>query len=169
MRPADRRPRAAPIALLVAVIASAATARADPGPDRATGWHGSIGAGGSLLATGAAGHAARLDAAIELQPWRRLGVLAAGRACGGEPRDAILTAGLTYQAAAARPRLALALYVDAGVATGGPAPVIGAGLRTTIAVVGPLAVVLDTGAHVVVDGGDTRLVIGSAALLAVAR
>ena len=151
-------------ALAVIAIAAPATARADDT------WHGSIGAGGSLLVTGAGGDALRLDGAIAYQPFERFGFVAAVRAFDDAPRDALVTAGLTWEAAASRPRIAVALYADAGVATAETLPVLGLGVRTTIAVFGPLGVVADTGAHLVLDGvDDTALVISSALLLALVR
>src|SRR5687767_14004494 len=137
-----------------------------PPPPR---FHGSLSAGGSLLLTGAGGDATRFDASISIQPWRRFGAVLAVRASDEEPRAMMLTAGVEYQAAASRPRLVMALYADAGVETAGTDPVIGAGLRTTLVVVGPLGVIADTGFHLVLDPDDLRMVIGSALMIAVAR
>jgi hypothetical protein len=151
-------------ALVLAMIMAPGAARGDEP------WHGSIGAGGSLVLTGAGGDAFRLDGAIAYQPFERFGFVAAVRAFDDEPRDALVTAGITWEAAASRPRLAVALYGDAGIATAETLPVLGIGVRTTIAVFGPLGVIADTGAHLVLDGvDDTALVISSALLLAVVR
>jgi hypothetical protein len=133
-------------------------------------WHASIGAGTSLLLTGDHGDAARFDGAVSFQfAGSRFGVLAAARAFDDDPRDVLLTAGVEYQAAASRPRIVLTLYADAGVATAATNPVLGAGTRTVFRLIGPLSLIGDTGFHLVVDGDDTTLVIGSALLLGLSR
>jgi hypothetical protein len=64
----------------------------------------------------------------------------------------------------------LTLYADAGVETAGKTPVLGFGTRTVFRIIGPLALIGDTGFHLVLDGlDDTTLVIGSALMLGVAR
>lgn len=154
-------------AVLVAALASPALADdGEPAPVRV---HGSLSAGGSLLFTGERGDATRLDASLSIQPWRRFGAVIAARAIDEDPVGMMLTAGVEYQAAASRPRLVLALYADAGVETAGRDPVIGAGVRTTFVMFGPVGVVADTGMHLVMDADDARLVIGSALMLAIAR
>jgi hypothetical protein len=153
---------------LLVLLALGGVARAEEPPP--VTWHGSIAAGGSLLLTGDGGDATRFDGSISFQPFRRFGFVAAVRAIDGEPRSAIVTAGVEYQAAASRPRLVLSLYADAGLETAERSPVVGGGLRTTFRLFGPLGLVGDTGFHLVVDGvDDSRLVIGSALMLAVIR
>lgn len=134
-------------------------------------WHGAVGLGGSLLLTGANHDATRFDAAISFQfPASRFAILAAGRAFDDKPRDALLTAGVEYQAAASRPRLVLTLYADAGVETAATHAVAGFGTRTIFRIIGPLSVIADTGFHLVLDGlDDTTLVIGSTLLVGVSR
>jgi hypothetical protein len=107
--------------------------------------------------------------------WGRWGVTVAARHLTFAPfaSDGMLTAGVHYQAAAARPRLALALHGDAGVTIGKVAPVIGGGIETHLWIwpkrLGPLAVVFDVTGHLVIDGVEgTRLVIASATRLAIA-
>ncbi|MCW5807531.1 MAG: hypothetical protein KIT31_34560 [Deltaproteobacteria bacterium] len=156
----------AALPLLLALLAG--TARADdalpiPAPRRP--WHGSLGAGGSLLATGARGDGTRFDLAADLKPRSRFGALVAWRAFDGDHRG-LLTGGVVYEAGAARPRLVLDLHADAGIDLDNVRPLVGGGLRTTITVIAPLAVQLDTGALLVVDGVEgTRLQIYTSALL----
>lgn len=155
------------LALAAAAALPAPDARAEPPPARARRSHGSIGAGGALLLTGGRGDRGRLDAAIDLTLGGRFGALAAWRAFDDAHRG-LLTAGLVFEAAAARPRLVLDLYAVLGADLDAAAPVAGGGLRTTLAVAGPVGVVLDTGGHLVIDGmADTRLQLQTSALLAV--
>jgi hypothetical protein len=145
---------------LVILVGIAGTAAAD------RPLHGSIGAGGALVLTGERGDRQRAELAIELKPKSRYGGLVAWRAFD-QDRHGLVTAGLVYEGAAARPRLVLDLHVDLGVDLDEKAPVIGGGLRTTLTVIGPLGVVLDTGAYFVIDGVDnSRLQLQSSALVA---
>lgn len=147
---------------LVVVCALAGTAAAD---ERT--WHGSAGAGGSIVFTGARGDRFRLDAEVALTPRSRYGVLLAWRGFD-EDHHGLVTAGVTYEGAAARPRLVLELHADVGIDLDNPAPIIGGGIRTTLTIVGPLAAVLDLSALLVIDGvDDTRLQLGGNALLAI--
>lgn len=158
---------------LALVLLHAARARADDDTEivKPQPWHAAAGVGGSLLLSGDGGDATRFDAAISFQfPRSRFGVVAAGRAFDDNPRDALVTAGVEYQAAASRPRLVLTLYADIGLETAGTHAVAGFGTRTVFRIIGPLAVIADTGFHFVLDGlDDTTLVIGSALLVGVAR
>jgi hypothetical protein len=163
--------------LVVALaLLQAARAHADDDDDgddvvKPQPWHASAGLGGSFLLTGDGGDATRFDAAISFQfPRSKLGVVVAGRAFDDKPRDALVTAGVEYQAAASRPRLVLTLYADVGLETAGKHGVAGFGTRTVFRIIGPLAVIADTGFHFVLDGlDDTTLVIGSALMIGVAR
>ena len=135
--------------------------------------HGSIAVGAQALATGLGGHdRLRLAAEVAYAPatWHRRGLVLALRGVDVDGA-ALLTAGLTFEAGAARPRLALALYGDGGVALGPVAPTIGGGVRVTSQLVGPLAIVVDVGGHLIVDveAGELRLALGAALLLGVAR
>lgn len=148
------RRRAALIALALALPGAAAA-------DRAI--HGSAGAGGALVLTGDRGDRTRLDVVVDLKIGR-FGGIAAWRALDGE-HDGLVTAGLIYEAAAARPRLVIDLHGEAGADLDARAPLLGGGVRTTIAIVGPLGVALDLGAYLVLDGiDDTRLQLQSSAL-----
>jgi len=150
----------------IALLLVASPTSADERP-----WHGSVGVGGSLLASGAQGDRQRLDLAIDLKPSSRYGLSLAWRAI--EPRDndhhdGLLIAGLVYEGAAARPRLVLDLHGDVGVDLDARRPLVGAGVRTTLTIIGPLGVVLDGGAYLVIDGiEDTRLQLMGSTLLAV--
>jgi hypothetical protein len=160
--------------VLAVVLVQAPRAIADDLDDeqpRAQPWHAAAGVGASLLLTGAGGDATRFDAALSFQfPNSRLGILAAGRAFDDKPRDALLTAGVEYQAAASRPRLVLTLYADLGVSTADPHAVAGLGTRTILRLIGPLSIIADTGFHLVLAGlSDTTLVIGSTLLLGISR
>ena len=80
-----------------------------------------------------------------------------------EPRendhhDGLVMAGILYEGAAARPRLVLDLHGDVGIDLDAKRPLVGGGIRTTLTVIGPIGVVLDSGAYLVIDGiDDTRL------------
>jgi len=145
---------------LLVVAALATSASADD-------WHGSIGGGGSLLVTGDnGGHRTRLDGELDVS-YGRYGGLVALRTFDST-HDGLVFAGLVYEAAAARPTLVLDFHADAGYDLDVHAPVAGGGLRTTVAIVGPLGVALDTGFYVVIDGVDnTRLVIDTNAMIVV--
>jgi hypothetical protein len=145
---------------LAVVVLLAGVAHAD------RGLHGSAGAGGTLVWTGAQGDRFRFDVTFDLKPRARYGVLLGWRAFDEDHRG-LVTAGISYEGAAARPRLVLDLHADVGVDLDHPAPLAGGGIRTTLMLAGPLALVLDTGAFLVVDGIDgTRLQLQSNALLA---
>ncbi len=150
--------------LAIAILGAPGGAMADPA-DRV---HGSAGLGGALLWTGDGGDRLRLDAAISVQVGRRFGVLAAWRAFDDDEHRGLVTAGLTFEAAAARPRLVLDLHASLGADLDAVAPVAGGGVRTTLRIAGPLGVVLDSGAYLVIDGIEgTRLQLQSSALAAV--
>jgi len=155
-------------ALVLAAIASPALAD-DPPPQRPV--HGSVGAGGSFLVTGADGDRNRLDAALDLKPRSRFGVSLQWRAI--DPREAhrhrgLVIAGLVYEGAAARPRLVLDLHADAGFDLDVERPLLGGGARTTLTIIAPLAVILDSGLYLVLDGiDDSRLQLQSSALVGV--
>ena len=146
----------------LALLLVPALAHADDRP-----LHGSVGIGPSFVITGAGNDRNRFDAEFDLEPWTRLGPFIALRAFDDHHRG-LLSAGVIYEAAAARPRLVLDLYGDAGADLDASRPLIGAGIRTTITIIGPLAVGLDTGLHLVIDGVDhSRLQLASDLLLAV--
>ncbi len=131
--------------------------------------HGSASVGGSLLATGQAeGSKLRGDVEVDLEPYSRYGGLLALRAFDKD-HHGLLCGGLYYEGAAARPRLVLALHADLGADLDVHAPLVGGGIRTTLILVGPLAIAFDSGAYLVIRGVDhSRLVLTTAAMLALA-
>lgn len=148
-------------ALAVTVLLAAPLARAD------RGIHGSVGAGSSLAVTGAEGDHLRYDVALDVKPFARYGVTVGWRQFDADHRG-LLVAGLVYEGAASRPRLVLDLHVDAGIDLARPAPLAGAGIRGTLTIARPLAVVLDLSAYLVLDGvDDSRFQLASSALLAI--
>jgi hypothetical protein len=131
-------------------------------------WHGSLGIGGTLWLTGEAGDRGRLELELDVEPASRFGALLALRGLDADHRG-LACGGVIYEAGAARPRLVLDLHGDAGVDLDRHAPLLGGGIRTTIAVLGPFGLAFDGGAYLVIDGVDaTRLVIATG-LAAVAR
>jgi hypothetical protein len=154
---------------LVALCALAGSAHADDDTPPARPFHGSVGAGGSLLLAGEnGGNRGRLSAELDLLPggaFGRFGGLVAWRAVDGD-HAGLVCAGLVFEAAAARPRLVLDLHADAGADLDQRAPLVGGGIRTTLTIIGPLGVALDTGLYVVIDGVDhSRLVVESNAMV----
>ena len=145
--------------LVIVVLATAGVAHAD---DRSV--HGSVGGGGQLLLTGEGdGSRLRLEGEADLLPggrFDRFGALVAIRAVD-RTHHGLLCAGLVFEPAASRPRLALDLHADLGIDLDIKRPLAGAGLRTTLGIYGPLGIALDLGGYVVLHGYDTRLVIAS--------
>jgi hypothetical protein len=145
--------------LVALVVLAARSAAAD------RSFHGGAAAGGTLLVTGSGGDRGRAEVQLDVEPGSVFGGLVAWRGFDRGHRG-IIDAGLVYEAGAARPRLVLDLHADLGADLDQRAPVVGGGVRTVIAVVGPLGVALDLGGYLVVDGVDrTRLVIATSALL----
>lgn len=121
------------------------------------GIHGSAGIGGTVVATGARDDRFRLEATFDLKLHSRYGFVVGWRAFD-DTHHGLVTAGLVLEAAASRPRLAIDLHADVGADLDERAPLLGAGLRTTVGIIGPLGVVLDGGGYLVIDGFDnTRL------------
>ena len=150
------------VALLLAL--GSAPALADPRPV-----HGAVTIGGDLLFTGREGGSLQRAAAeVDVEPGGAFGVF--GGALALRAFDAhhagLLCAGLVFEAAAARPTLVLDFHADVGFDLDVHAPLAGGGLRTTVGIIGPLAVALDTGGYLVIDGFDhTRLALMSSAEL----
>jgi hypothetical protein len=141
-----------------ALLLVATTAHARP-------WHGSIGGGTTLLVTGDNGDRNRFELEADVVPASRWGALLAWRGFDDD-HEGIVGAGIVYEAGAARPRLVVDFHGDAGVDLDVKAPMVGGGLRTVIAVAGPLGIALDTGAYLVVDGVEnTRLQLATGAAL----
>lgn len=133
----------------------AATAHARP-------YHGSLAIGGATLATGSDGDRLRNEVSLDLKPASRYGVILGYRgwdaySLGDGAHAGFVTAGVVFEAGASRPRLVLDLVGEVGWDLDQDAPLAGAGIRSTIGVIGPLAVVLHGSLYVVVDGADTRV------------
>ncbi len=133
------------------------------------GAHWSVGAGGALYLTGSENKGALISG--DFYPGAsldRLGFRIEARGAGTSvPRT--LLAGIALEAAAARPRLVLSLYATLGASFDGEGA-IAVGLQTQLFVVGPLAIGLDSGGLLIVDGvSDTELRLGSALTVRVGR
>lgn len=163
------------LVILALALAPAAAHADDDAPKPPRPFRMSLGFGGSLLLTGQGeGSRNRADAHLGIQPggrFGRWGITAALRHMTWEPfaEDGLATLGVHYEAAAARPRLALSLHGDVGASFDG-APAAGGGIETTLWLIPkwfrPIALVLDTTGHVVIDGADdTRLVLASSTRL----
>jgi hypothetical protein len=124
--------------------------------------HGSVAAGGAFVLVGSDGDRLRNEVSADIKPGSRYGAIVAWRAfdeasLGDGAHDGMLTAGIVFEAGAARPRLVLDLVGEVGWDLDQAAPLAGAGIRNTIGVIGPLAVVLHSSLYLVVDGDDTRV------------
>ena len=127
----------------------------EPPPPRPLHW--SVGAGGFYAITGPATNGP--SASAELYPggrFERAGVRAEYRGLD-QFSSSLVMLGVTYEGAAARPRLALAVHVGAGVAWPDPTPVIGGGVHSKLWLWGPLAIGYDSTAYLFYDGIDSRL------------
>jgi len=157
------------VRVLALCAALAGTAHADDETPPPRPIHGSAGAGGGFLLTGAnGGNRGRLDAEIDVSPGGAFGRFGGSLAWRAVDRDhaGLACVGVVYEAAAARPRLVLDLHADLGADVDVKAPLVGGGIRSTLTIIGPLGVALDTGAYLVIDGiADTRLAIESNAML----
>lgn len=147
---------------LLLALALAPVAHADGGRPL----HGSASAGGTLLLTGDGGDHQRAELELDVEPWSHLGALVAWRGFDGT-HDGLVTAGLAYEAGAARPRLVIDLHADLGLDLDQRAPVAGGGVRVLLEIIGPLGIALDSGSYLVVDGTqNTRLAITTGAAIA---
>ena len=124
------------------------SASADPRPI-----HGSFSAGGALLLTGDDNDRQRAEVELDVEPHSRFGALVAWRGFD-RAHSGLVTAGLAYEAGAARPLLVVDLHADLGADLDRHAPAVGGGIRTLLVVIGPLGLALDSGAYLVIDGVD---------------
>jgi hypothetical protein len=139
------------------VLLAASASHAEPR------FHGSAGIGGALLITGDRGDRNRLEAELDLERRSRYGASLTLRGFDADHRG-IVTAGLIYEAAASRPRLVVDLHADLGADLDTTSPAAGLGIRTTITIIGPLGIALDTSTTLVLDGVDnTRLILSTSA------
>jgi hypothetical protein len=153
--------------VLCALRLAGTSARADDAPPRRP-WHGSVGAGGAFVLLGERGDRQRADVAFDVKPRSRFGILAAWRAFD-EDHDGLVMAGVVYEGGAARPRIVLDLHAEVGVDLDEKAPLAGGGIRTTLTIIGPLGVALDSGAYLVIDGVDNSRLHFQSNALVVAR
>ena len=163
--------RGARLALWLAVVGALLAGReasAEPSSDRHP-TYAAVGVGGYLALTGPGelGPAAEL----ELYParWGRFGVRAAYYGLDADDLGAaLLTSGLTYQAAASRPHLHLALHADLAIAVGdadGTLLGAGGGVQSQLWVLGPVALGLDVTAHLLANRDVVTLALTSATTL----
>ncbi|HUS68490.1 MAG TPA: hypothetical protein VMZ28_28340 [Kofleriaceae bacterium] len=137
-------------------------------------WRGGAGAGGYLALTGP--ETTGVTASAELLPGGHLdrwGGRMEARSLD-DPQDGIdaglVMGGVTYEAGASRPRLAMALHAEAGARLPDPRPALGAGIRTTLWIIGPIALAADSTATFVLDGvDDSELLLASSLTLGLAR
>ncbi|HKE13618.1 MAG TPA: hypothetical protein VKB80_02050 [Kofleriaceae bacterium] len=135
-------------------------------------WAGSVGVSGYVALGGPADSGLAAVAALYPGAWAgRLGLRLEARTIGqGDRFDrALYTAGLACEAAASRPRLALALHGEAGAVAPDPRAAVGGGVELELWLVGPVALAVDGGAHVLVDGLDSELVLAAGLGLRIAR
>jgi hypothetical protein len=159
------------IAIVAAVTAPAAVAAEEAVDlDAARPVHWGVGGGGYLSSTGSDDRQFGASFAAELYPggrFGRLGVRVEAHGLGQIAPDAFL-AGVIFDAAAARPRLQLALIAAVGVDTGG-APLARAGVQSQLWVIGPIALSGDGGGLLRIDGSDTELLLTVGVGLRLAR
>jgi len=157
-----------------ALLAVPAAAAADPPAPRP--FRFSLGAGGSLLASGGGADHWRGVAALDLYPGGGFGAYGATVAVRSVPFDPFLdgglaTVGLAFEAGASRPLLAIAFHGDAGATFGNAVrPAIGGGLKSHFGVYGPLALAFDSTLHVIAeDVTDYKVVVTFSLLVAISR
>jgi hypothetical protein len=171
------RARAIERALLVALATSACSAglcawSAPAAAEEARPWAGGLGVGGTVALTGAARTGLFAVGALYPGAWAgRFGLRVEARSTGeDEPFDeGLLMAGLTYETAAARPRLSLALHGDAGAVMPDTRPAVGGGVELQLWLFGPVALALDSSAHLLLDGIDSEVVLAGGLGLRLAR
>ncbi len=130
--------------------------------------HYAVGLGGFTAITGAADYGPVLE--VEVYPGASLGRYGIrGELWGFEDSDGGRAAlGVTFEAAAARPRLQLALHGDVGLRFPDHLPTVGGGVQSQLWIYGPIALGLDGGAVLIYDGLDSVLVIASVVTLRLA-
>ncbi len=153
---------------LAVLGAISASSRAVAEPSRSM--HYGVGVGGYAAITGPASWGPAVE--MELSPAGAFGRSGARIELRGfEGWDAgLLTAGLTYEVGASRPRLVLALHAEAGTTYGEEfCPAAGAGSQLQFFLAGPLAVGVDATATLIYDGVDSALALGTSLTLRNAR
>lgn len=121
------------------------------------GVHASATAGWYAALTGPLSHGPAAE--LEIHPGGFFGRLGAGLYYRGDERirGGAVALGLAYEVGAARPKLTMGLHVDVGYDLTDDLPLVGAGVRSWLGVVGPLVVSGNATAHVFLDGIDSRL------------
>ena len=156
--------------LVLAAIASAAPAGAEPLVPEDVHPIGAVELSSELLLNGTPRR--RAGVAVTTYLTKRVGLRAAARLIQLDSLgdNGLVTFGVAYRAAAARPRLELVVRAEAGV-TWPLAPAIGAGTTTYLWPTRfPVALAFDLGAVAIVDGVvDSRLAISVGVGLALAR
>jgi hypothetical protein len=158
--------------LQLALIAAAGLVAPAAAAQESRPWAGGLGVGGYVAIGGPAQSGLAAAAALYPGAWAgRFGARVEARTAGDdEPFDGgLFTAGLVYETAAARPRLSLALHGEAGAVAPDPRPALGGGAELQLWLVGPLALAVDSSAHLLVDGLDSELVLTGALALRLAR
>lgn len=130
--------------------------------------HWGLGAGGFTAVTGPAEYGLSLGG--ELYPGGRFGRYGVRAEVRGydDGDDGHASIGITFIAAATRPRLQLALHADLGVTRVEQLPTAGCGIQTQLWLAWPFALAIDGGAVLFVDGTDTVLALSSSLQLRVA-
>ena len=140
--------------------------------DEARPWAGGLGVGGTVALTGPARTGVSAVAALYPGAWAgRFGLRVEARSTGADDRfdGGLFTAGLAYETAAARPRLSLALHGEAGAVVPHTRPAVGGGVELQLWLLGPVALALDSSAHLLLDGVDSELVLAGGLGLRIAR
>ena len=157
-------PRASGLGLIISAMLATSARADDADAPKLRPLHGSIAAGGAVV-FGSADRTAGL-AELDVLPGGSLGtwgVTLGVRDLRYTPfaSRGMATIGVIREAAAARPLLAVLLHGDVGVAWGDQTlPVVGGGVKTYVALLGPLGLALDSTLHVEIDGvSGTHLVL----------
>ncbi len=154
------------------MTATGGEASADGDVAKARPWGGGVGAAGYAALTGPARTGVAAVAVVYPGAWAgRLGARFEARTIGDDEAfdRGLFTAGLSYEAAAARPRLSLALHGEVGALAPAARVAAGGGVELQLWLIGPIALALDSTAHVIVDGLDSELVLAGSLGLRLAR
>jgi len=159
------------VALASAVLALAAPVRAEQPSapqSRPRATYVAVGVGGylALAGVGELGPAAELE--VYPGAWERFGVRAAYYGFDDDFEGALVTAGVTYQGAASRPHVHLALHADLAFTARDPSGNkigAGGGVQSQLWVFGPLALGLDVTAHVLFNRDEIVLNLAGASTL----
>lgn len=147
--------------VVIALVVVAAIAPGATADETRAKSYVAIGAGGYLALSGVgdAGPAGE----IEWYPgggWKRFGIRGAFYGFDYDLDGVLLTAGISYTAAAARPKLHLALHAElAGTADDPQGTRVGGGggIQTQLWIWGPIAIGLDTTLHILFGGDEDAL------------